>query len=115
MTIERGVQTFVGGLILSTGAMKLIVPRLRTAWGAQLDQAKLPLRDITYHVMPVIEIAVGATLAVGSAGGAAMQSDPVVEKDGTIKHVRQGSDFLTVRLYRAPATKEVLGNRLRRN
>ena len=65
MTIERGVQTFVGVLTLSTGAMKLVVPRLRAAWGAQLDHAELPLRDITYHVFPVVEIAVGATLAVG--------------------------------------------------
>jgi hypothetical protein len=65
MTLERGVRTFVGGLILSTGVMKLVVPRLRSAWGAQLDQANLPFRDVTYQVFPILEIGVGAVLIVG--------------------------------------------------
>jgi uncharacterized membrane protein YphA (DoxX/SURF4 family) len=63
--VERDVQTFVGGLILSTGVMKLVVPRLRAAWGAQLDQAGLPLREITYQAFPVVEIGVGAMLVTG--------------------------------------------------
>jgi uncharacterized membrane protein YphA (DoxX/SURF4 family) len=65
MTLERGAQRFVGGLILSTGVMKLIVPRLRAAWAAQLEQANLPLRDATYHAFPIVEIGVGAMLIVG--------------------------------------------------
>lgn len=65
MTLERGVRTFVGGLILSTGVMKLVVPSLRSAWGAQLEQANLPLRDVTYHVFPIVEIGVGTTLIAG--------------------------------------------------
>jgi uncharacterized membrane protein YphA (DoxX/SURF4 family) len=65
MTLERGVRTFVGGMILSTGVMKLVVPRLRSAWGAQLDQASLPLREVTYHTFPIVEIGVGAMLIVG--------------------------------------------------
>jgi len=35
------------------------------AWGAQLDQAQLPLRDLTYHAFPVVEIGVGAMPALG--------------------------------------------------
>lgn len=72
MTLERGVRTFLGGLILSTGVMKLVVPSLRSAWGAQLDQANLPLREVTYHVFPIVEIGVGAMLIGGwypRAGG----------------------------------------------
>lgn len=65
MTLERGVRTFVGGLILSTGVMKLVVPSLRSAWGAQLKQANLPLRDVTYHILPIVEIGVGTTLIAG--------------------------------------------------
>ncbi len=65
MSRERGVRTFVGGLILSTGMMKLVVPRLRSAWGAQLDQANLPLRDLTFQTFPVLEIGVGALLMAG--------------------------------------------------
>ena len=63
--MKRDVQTFVGGLILSTGVMKLVVPRLRAAWGAQLDQAGLPLREVTYQAFPVVEIGVGAMLVAG--------------------------------------------------
>ena len=65
MSVERDVQTFVGGLILSTGVMKLVVPRLRAAWCAQLDQAGLPLREVTYQAFPVVEIGVGAMLVAG--------------------------------------------------
>ena len=65
MSVERDVQTFVGSLILSTGVMKLVVPRLRAAWGAQLDQAGLPHREITYQAFPVVEIGVGAMLITG--------------------------------------------------
>lgn len=65
MTLERGVRTFVGGLILSTGVMKLVVSSLRSAWGAQLEQARLPLRDVTYHAFPIVEIDVGTTLIAG--------------------------------------------------
>ena len=65
MIIERDVRTLVGGLILSTGVMKLVVPKLRAAWGAQLDQAELPFRDLTYQAFPVVEIGVGAMLIFG--------------------------------------------------
>jgi uncharacterized membrane protein YphA (DoxX/SURF4 family) len=67
MSVERDVQAFVGGLILSTGVMKLVVPKLRAAWGAQLDHAELPFRDITYQVFPLVEIGVGAMLATHRA------------------------------------------------
>jgi len=67
MTLERSVRTLVGALMLSTGVMKLVVPRLRSAWGAQLEQADLPLRNITYHAFPFLEIGVGAMLIVGKA------------------------------------------------
>jgi len=67
MTLEPSVRTLVGGLMLSTGAMKLVVPRLRSAWGAQLEQADLPLREITYQAFPFLEIGVGAMLIAGKA------------------------------------------------
>jgi uncharacterized membrane protein YphA (DoxX/SURF4 family) len=65
MTLERVVRTFVGGLILSTGVMKLAVPKLRSAWAGQLEQADLPLQVVTYHALPIVEIGVGAMLIVG--------------------------------------------------
>lgn len=65
MTFERGVRAFVGGLVLSSGVMKLVVPRLRSAWGAQLEQANLPFREMTFQAFPVVEIGVGAALMVG--------------------------------------------------
>jgi uncharacterized membrane protein YphA (DoxX/SURF4 family) len=65
LTIERGVRAFVGGLVLSSGVMKLAVPRLRSAWGAQLEQANLPFRKMTFQAFPVVEIGVGAALMVG--------------------------------------------------
>jgi uncharacterized membrane protein YphA (DoxX/SURF4 family) len=65
MTLERGVRSFVGSLMLSTGVMKLVVPRLRSAWGAQLEQSGLPLREATYYALPIVEIGVGVMLIVG--------------------------------------------------
>jgi uncharacterized membrane protein YphA (DoxX/SURF4 family) len=65
MTLERGVRTFVGGMMLTTGVMKLAVPRLRSAWGAQLEQAGLPLRDLTREAFPFVELGVGASLIAG--------------------------------------------------
>jgi uncharacterized membrane protein YphA (DoxX/SURF4 family) len=65
VTLERMVRMLVGGTMLSTGVMKLVVPKLRSAWGAQLDQADLPLRDVTYQLFPFVEIGIGATLIAG--------------------------------------------------
>lgn len=65
MTLERGVRGFVGGLILSSGVMKLVVPRLRSAWGAQLEQANLPFRTMTFQAFPVVEVGVGGALMAG--------------------------------------------------
>jgi uncharacterized membrane protein YphA (DoxX/SURF4 family) len=69
MGMQRWAERFVGGLILSTGVMKLAVPKLRWAWGAQLDQAGLPFRHLTYHVFPLVEIGVGGMLIVGVLPG----------------------------------------------
>ena len=83
--MERDVQAFVGGLILSTGVMKLVVPRLRAAWGAQLDQAGLPLREITYQAFPVVEVGVG-----GDSGGGGIGIGP------TMRYISTGTHFETL-------------------
>ena len=87
MSSEQVARRFLGGLMLTTGVMKLVVPRLRTAWGDQLDQAGLPFRDVTYHVFPIVEIGVGATLMAGwfaRAGPAAVIS---MMSDATYVHM----------------------------
>jgi WD40 repeat protein len=44
----------------------------------------------------------GTTLAVGSSGGGTMHRDPVFEADGSMRGFKPGSEFLSLRLHRAP-------------
>jgi uncharacterized membrane protein YphA (DoxX/SURF4 family) len=87
VTVERSVRTFVGAMMLSTGVMKLVVPKLRSAWGAQLDQAQLPLRDVTYQAFPFAEISVGATLIAGVWPRAGAATVIVMMSGATYVHV----------------------------
>ena len=48
-----------------TGAMKLFVPLLATAWAGQLEAANIPLRELNIWLVPIIELAVGLALYVG--------------------------------------------------
>lgn len=58
-------RLIVGALMVMTGVMKLVVPRLREAFREQLRLAKLPLQQPTFALLPVAEIAVGSVLVLG--------------------------------------------------
>ncbi len=55
----------IGGLMLMTGVMKLVVPNLRAAFAGQLRLAKLPLEKATFLLLPVAEVVVGTVLVLG--------------------------------------------------
>lgn len=58
-------RIFVGAMILMTGIMKITVPMLRTAWSGQLRLARLPFYKLTFWLLPVVELTVGALLILG--------------------------------------------------
>ena len=65
---EKGVgvlRIIMGLIIMMSGWMKFLVPTLREAWSGQLLQANLPLYEVNFWVIPVVEIVVGSLLAVG--------------------------------------------------
>jgi uncharacterized membrane protein YphA (DoxX/SURF4 family) len=45
--------------------MKFAVPRLRSAWSGQLRQARLPFYELTFWLLPVVELIVGTLLILG--------------------------------------------------
>jgi len=65
---EKGVgvlRIMLGLIIMMSGWMKFLVPTLREAWSGQLLQANLPLYEVNFWVIPVVEIVVGLLLMVG--------------------------------------------------
>ncbi len=54
-----------GILILSTGAMKLLVPMLWNAWSGQLTQANIPFHTFNLWFVPFAEIFTGLFLVTG--------------------------------------------------
>ncbi len=58
-------RIFVGAVILMSGIMKFTVPRLRSAWSGQLRQARLPFYELTFWLLPVVELIVGTLLILG--------------------------------------------------
>lgn len=63
--LVQGVRIALGLLFVMTGAMKLFVPLLATAWAGQLEAANIPLRELNIWLVPIIELAVGLALYVG--------------------------------------------------
>jgi uncharacterized membrane protein YphA (DoxX/SURF4 family) len=63
--IVKGVRIFLGVLFVMTGAMKLVVPMLATAWAGQLVAANIPLPELNRWIVPFMEMGVGAALLVG--------------------------------------------------
>ena len=59
------VRILLGALFVMTGAMKFAVPRLRQAWSVQLRLAKLPFYNLTFWLLPVVELVVGGFLILG--------------------------------------------------
>ncbi len=59
------VRIFIGALILMTGIMKFTVPTLRAAWSGQLRLARLPFYNLTFWLLPVVELTVGTLLILG--------------------------------------------------
>lgn len=59
------IRIMLAMVFLMTGAMKLLVPMLAEAWSGQLLAADLPFYTITRWMVPILEIALGAVLAVG--------------------------------------------------
>ncbi len=58
-------RIFIGALILMTGIMKFTVPMLREAWSGQLRLARLPFYQLTFWLLPVVELTVGTLLILG--------------------------------------------------
>ncbi len=58
-------RIFIGALILMSGVMKFTVPVLRSAWSRQLKLARLPFYKLTFWLLPVAELVVGALLILG--------------------------------------------------
>lgn len=63
--VAGSIRLFLGVMFLMTGAMKLFVPALAEAWSGQLIAAELPFYELTRRAVPILEIALGAVLAVG--------------------------------------------------
>ncbi len=63
--VARGIRVLLGVLFVMTGAMKLVVPVLATAWAGQLLAANIPLAELNRLVVPFVEMAVGAALLMG--------------------------------------------------
>ncbi len=63
--VARGIRVVLGALFVMTGAMKLVVPMLATAWAGQLAAANIPLPELNGWVVPFIEMGVGVALLVG--------------------------------------------------
>ena len=58
-------RMFIGALILMAGVTKLTVPMLRAAFSGQLRLARLPFYRLTFWLLPVVELTVGALLILG--------------------------------------------------
>ena len=60
------IRILLGVLFLMTGAMKLLIPMLAEAWSGQLLAANIPLYTVSRWTVPVLEMVLGAVLAVGA-------------------------------------------------
>ena len=60
-----GARIFLGILFLMTGLMKLFIPMLADAFVGQLAAADMPLQELNRWLVPILEVAVGATLLRG--------------------------------------------------
>jgi len=63
--IARGIRIVLGVIFLMSGAMKLFVPMLATAWAGQLAAANIPFQELNIWLVPIIEMAVGLALLIG--------------------------------------------------
>ncbi len=79
------VRIFIGALILMTGIMKFTVPMLRAAWSGQLRLARLPFYNLTFWLLPVVELTVGTLLILGCGRGRLPRRGVV---DGARRHLR---------------------------
>lgn len=61
----RGVRWLLGALFLMTGAMKLVVPMLASAWAGQLEAAQIPMAELSRWIVPFVEMGVGLALSLG--------------------------------------------------
>ncbi len=59
------IRIMIGMIILSTGAMKLLVPMLWNAWSGQLTQANIPFYTFNLWFVPFAEIITGLLLVSG--------------------------------------------------
>ena len=60
------IRLMLAVIFLMTGAMKLLVPMLWDAWSGQLQAAQIPMYEVSRWMVPFIEIALGAVLALGT-------------------------------------------------
>lgn len=63
--LAMGIRLFLGTLFVMTGAMKLVVPALASAWAGQLLAAKIPFAELNRLVVPFVEMGVGVALLLG--------------------------------------------------
>ena len=63
--VARRWHIALGVLFGMTGAMKLLVPALGTAFAGQLAQAELPFLQLSRWGVPVLEMAIGLALLAG--------------------------------------------------
>ncbi len=59
------IRIMIGIIILSTGAMKLLVPMLWHAWSGQLSAAHIPFHSFNLWFVPFAEIITGLLLISG--------------------------------------------------
>ncbi len=64
--LAGSIRLLLAVLFLMTGVMKLLVPVLAEAWSGQLQAAHIPLYTVSRWAVPLLEIALGAVLAVGA-------------------------------------------------
>lgn len=59
------LRVALGVIFLMSGALKLVVPPLREAWSEQLTAAAIPLHEVNFQLVPLVEIVVGGLLLLG--------------------------------------------------
>ena len=60
-----GLRLILGFVFFMAGILKVVVPSLGEAFAGQLAAANLPLPDLSFYTVPVIEMVLGVTLFAG--------------------------------------------------
>ena len=63
--IAAVLRLLLGFVFFMAGILKVIVPFLGEAFAGQLNAANIPFQDLSFFVVPIVEMLLGITLLVG--------------------------------------------------